>query len=179
LKVGIIEEGRVTRSQVGAPQGAVISPILANAYLHYVYDLWVQRWRRTGATGDMIVVRFADDQIVGFEHEHEAKAFLHYLHERLRAFELALHPEKTRLIRFGRHAAKQRASLGPREGPECRPGATRSRGNGKRGQWPRQLIPAISFTEQSRGLAQASMSQPTSEAHPARLKTPDHSGQAA
>ncbi len=112
LKVGVIEDGRVMRSQVGAPQGAVISPILANVYLHYAYDLWVQRWRQTKATGDMIVVRFADDQIVGFEHEHEAKAFLHDLHERLRAFELALHPDKTRLIRFGRHAAKQRASLG-------------------------------------------------------------------
>ena len=112
LKVGIIEDGRVTRSQVGAPQGAVISPILANAYLHYAYDLWVQRWRQTIATGDMIVVRFADDQIVGFEHEHEAKAFLHDLHERMRAFELALHPDKTRLIRFGRHAAEQRARLG-------------------------------------------------------------------
>jgi RNA-directed DNA polymerase len=112
LKVGIIEDGRVTRSQVGAPQGAVISPILANVYLHYAYDLWVQRWRQTKASGDMIVVRYADDQIVGFEHEHEAKAFLHDLQERLRAFELALHPDKTRLIRFGRHAAKQRASLG-------------------------------------------------------------------
>ena len=112
LKVGIIEDGRVTRGQVGAPQGAVISPILANVYLHYVYDLWVQRWRQTKATGDVIVVRFADDTIVGFEHEHEAKAFLHDLHERLRAFELALHPDKTRLIRFGRHAAKQRARRG-------------------------------------------------------------------
>ena len=112
LKVGIIEDGRVTRSQVGAPQGAVISPILANAYLHYVYDLWVQRWRQTKANGDMIVVRFADDTIVGFEHEHEAKAFLHDLHERMRAFELALHPDKTRLIRFGRHAAEQCARLG-------------------------------------------------------------------
>jgi hypothetical protein len=112
LKVGIIEDGRVTRSQVGAPQGAVISPTLANVYLHYAYDLWVQRWRRTKATGDVIVVRFADDTIVGFEHEHEAKAFLHDLHERLRAFELALHPDKTRLIRFDRHAAEQRAKLG-------------------------------------------------------------------
>jgi RNA-directed DNA polymerase len=112
LKVGIIEDGRVTRSQVGAPQGAVISPTLANVYLHYAYDLWVQRWRSTKATGDMIVVRFADDTIVGFEHEHEAKAFLQDLHERLRSFELALHPDKTRLIRFGRHAAEQRASLG-------------------------------------------------------------------
>ena len=112
LKVGIIEDGRVTRSQVGAPQGAVISPTLANVYLHYVNDLWVQRWRRTKATGDVIVVRYADDQIVGFEHEHEAKAFLHDLHERMRAFELALHPDKTRLIRFGRHAAKQHERRG-------------------------------------------------------------------
>ena len=112
LKVGIIEDGRVTRGKVGAPQGAVISPILANVYLHYVYDLWVQRWRQTKATGDMIVGRFADDTIVGFEHEHEAKAFLQDLHERMREFELALHPDKTRLIRFGRHAAEQRASLG-------------------------------------------------------------------
>jgi len=68
----------------------------------------LQRWRRTKANGDVIVARYADDQIVGFEHEHEAKAFLHDLHERMRAFELALHPDKTRLIRFGRHAAKQR-----------------------------------------------------------------------
>src|SRR5215471_9992193 len=112
LKVGVIEDGRVTRSQVGAPQGAVVSPILANVYLHYAYDLWVQRWRRTKASGDVVVVRFADDQIVGFEHEHEAKAFLQDLHERLREFELALHPDKTRLIRFGRHAATQRARLG-------------------------------------------------------------------
>jgi RNA-directed DNA polymerase len=108
LKVGIIEDGRVTRGQCGAPQGAVISPTLANAYLHYVYDLWVHRWRQTKATGDMIVVRFADDTIVGFEHEHEAKAFLQDLHERMRSFELALHPDKTRLICFGRYAAKQR-----------------------------------------------------------------------
>jgi group II intron reverse transcriptase/maturase len=112
LKVGVIEDGRVTRSQVGAPQGAVVSPILANVYLHYAYDLWVQRWRRTKASGDVVVVRFADDQIVGFEHEHEAKAFLQDLHERLREFELVLHPDKTRLIRFGRNAAKQRARLG-------------------------------------------------------------------
>ena len=94
LKVGIVEDGRVTRSERGAPQGAVISPILANVYLHYVYDLWVHRWRRTKATGDMIVVRYADDTIVGFQHEHEAKAFLHDLQERMREFELALHPDE-------------------------------------------------------------------------------------
>jgi hypothetical protein len=84
---------------------------LANVYLHYVFDLWIHRWRRN-ATGDVIVIRYADDTIVGFQHEHEAKAFLHDLQERMRSFELALHPAKTRLIRFGRHAAKQREKLG-------------------------------------------------------------------
>jgi RNA-directed DNA polymerase len=98
LRVGIIEDGRVTRNQ--------------HVHLHYVYDLWVHRWRRTKATGDLIVVRFADDTIVGFEHERDAKGFLQDLHERMRSFELALHPDKTRLIRFGRYAAKQRARLG-------------------------------------------------------------------
>jgi hypothetical protein len=90
----------------------VISPILANVYLHYVFDLWVHRWRRNKASGDMIVIRYADDTIVGFEHEHEAQAFLDDLKGRMGRFELALHPDKTRLIRFGRHAAKQRERLG-------------------------------------------------------------------
>jgi RNA-directed DNA polymerase len=112
LKVGIVEDGRVTLGTRGAPQGAVISPILANVYLHYVYDLWAHRWRHTKASGDMIVVRYADDTMVGFQHEHEAKAFLHDLQERMRGFELALHPDKTRLIRFGRYAAGQRARRG-------------------------------------------------------------------
>jgi group II intron reverse transcriptase/maturase len=112
LKVGTVEDGRRTRGVCGAPQGAVISPILANAYLHYVFDLWVHRWRLTKAAGDMIVIRYADDSIVGFQHEHEARAFLDDLKERMRKFELALHPDKTRLIRFGRHAAKQRERLG-------------------------------------------------------------------
>jgi len=112
LKVGTVEEGRRTRGVCGAPQGAVISPILANVYLHYVFDLWVHRWRFTKALGDMIVIRYADDSIVGFQHEHEARAFLDDLKERMRKFELALHPDKTRLIRFGRHAAKQREKLG-------------------------------------------------------------------
>jgi group II intron reverse transcriptase/maturase len=111
LKVGITEGGRVIRSERGTPQGAVISPTLANVYLHYVYDLWAHRWRGK-ATGDVIVIRYADDTIVGFQHEHEAEAFLHDLQERMREFELALHPAKTRLIRFGRHAAKQRENLG-------------------------------------------------------------------
>lgn len=90
----------------------MISPILANVYLHCVFDLWVHRWRLTKASGDMIVIRYADDTIVGFQHEHEAQAFLDDLKERMRKFELALHPDKTRLIRFGRHAAKQREKLG-------------------------------------------------------------------
>jgi RNA-directed DNA polymerase len=112
LKVGTVEDGRRTRGVCGAPEGAVISPILANAYLHYVFDLWVHRWRLTKASGDMIVIRYADDSIVGFQHEHEARVFLDDLKERMRKFELALHPDKTRLIRFGRHAAKQREKLG-------------------------------------------------------------------
>jgi group II intron reverse transcriptase/maturase len=109
LKVGTVEDGRRTRGTGGAPQGAVISPILANVYLHYVFDLWAHRWRLTKASGDMIVLRYADDTIVGFQHEHEARTFLDELKERMRLFELALHPDKTRLIRFGRHAAKQHA----------------------------------------------------------------------
>ena len=83
LKVGITEDGLVTRCERGTPQGAVISPILANVYLHYVFDLWTHRWRRN-ATGDVIAIRYADDTIVGFQHEHEAKAFLHDLQERMR-----------------------------------------------------------------------------------------------
>jgi RNA-directed DNA polymerase len=112
LKVGIVEDGRVTRGYRGAPQGAVVSPLLANVYLHYAYDLWVHQWRRTKASGDVIVVRYADDTIVGFEHEREARAFLDDLKERMRMFDLTLHPQKTRLIRFGRHAAEQRAARG-------------------------------------------------------------------
>ncbi len=112
LHAGIVEDGRVTRSERGAPQGAVISPILANVYLHYVYDLWVHRWRRTKASGDMIIIRYADDTIFRFQHKHEAKAFLDDLKERMRAFELALNPDKTRMLRFGRRAVKQREMRG-------------------------------------------------------------------
>jgi group II intron reverse transcriptase/maturase len=112
LKVGITEDGQVTRSSRGTPQGAVISPILANIYLHYVFDLWSDAWRRKKASGDVIVIRYADDIVLGFQHEREAQAFLSDLRERMREFELALHPDKTRLIRFGRHAAEQRRRLG-------------------------------------------------------------------
>jgi group II intron reverse transcriptase/maturase len=112
LKVGTQEEGRNERSERGAPQGAVVSPTLANVYLHYVFDLWTHAWRRKKAQGDVIVVRYADDIVLGFEHEHEARAYLQDLQERLRAFELELHPEKTRLIRFGRTAIAERERQG-------------------------------------------------------------------
>jgi len=113
LKVGVVtKEGRIERSMRGAPQGAVVSPTLANVYLHYALDLWAHRWRQNKARGDVIIIRYADDFIAGFQHEHEARAFLQDLHERLREFELALHPAKTRLIRFGRFAAEQRKKRG-------------------------------------------------------------------
>ncbi len=119
LKVGITEGTQVTRSSRGAPQGAVISPILANIYLHYVFDLWSHAWRRKKASGAVIIIRYADDTVLGFQYEREARAFLQDSQARLRKFELALHPKKTRLIRFGRHAAEQRKRLGQGK-PETR-----------------------------------------------------------
>jgi RNA-directed DNA polymerase len=112
LKVGILEDGVVTVSDRGTGQGAVISPLLANVYLHYVLDLWAERWRRREATGDMIIVRYADDFIVGFQHEADARRFLDTMRERLQEFALSLHPEKTRLIEFGRRAAENRKRHG-------------------------------------------------------------------
>jgi len=111
-KAGIAEAGQIKPSSRGAPQGAVISPILANIYLHYVFDLWAHRWRHKAASGDVIIIRYADDIVVGLQHEHEARTFLQDLQTRMRKFELALHPDKTRLIRFGRHAAEQCRRLG-------------------------------------------------------------------
>jgi len=96
----------------GRDKGAVISPLLANIYLHYVLDLYAERWRRREAAGDMIIVRYADDFIVGFQHESDAKRFLDALRERLAEFALSLHPEKTRLIEFGRYAAQNRKRRG-------------------------------------------------------------------
>src|SRR5215204_5608905 len=112
LKAGVLEDGIVTVSEQGTGQGAVISPLLANIYLHYVLDLWVERWRRREATGDVIIVRYADDFIVGFEHEADACRFLEAMRQRLEEFALSLHPEKTRLIEFGRHAAENRTRRG-------------------------------------------------------------------
>jgi RNA-directed DNA polymerase len=102
LNAGVLEDGKKTQSEVGTIQGGSISPLLANIYVHYVFDRWVQRWRRTQAKGHMMVVRFADDFIVGFEHREEAEQFLAELRERLAQFGLDLHPEKTRLLQFGR-----------------------------------------------------------------------------
>ena len=103
LKAGVLEEGRLIETTEGTPQGSGASPLLANVYLHDVYDLWVQQWRKRHATGDIIVVRYADDTIVGFQHRHDAERFLIDLKERLAQFALTLHPDKTRLIEFGRY----------------------------------------------------------------------------
>ena len=112
LQAGVLEDGIVTVSDIGTGQGSVISPLLANVYLHYVFDLWAARWRRREAKGAMILVRYADDIVVGFEHEAEARRFQEALRGRLEAFGLRLHPDKTRLIEFGRHAAANRARRG-------------------------------------------------------------------
>src|SRR5882672_4653990 len=112
LKAGVFEEGVVTESEDGTPQGASVSPLLANIYLHYVFDLWAQQWRKRRATGDMTIVRFADDAVLGFEHEAEARSFLEELRARFAEFSLSLHPDKTRLIEFGRHAAANREKRG-------------------------------------------------------------------
>ena len=112
LRAGVSEDGEWSKTEVGTPQGAVISPLLANIYLHYVFDLWANRWRRHDASGDMIVVRYADDIVLGFEHRRDAERFLAAWKERLAAFGLELHPDKTRLIEFGRDAADQRKARG-------------------------------------------------------------------
>src|SRR5207245_6898882 len=93
-----LEEVTVNGEEKGTGQGSVISPLLANVYLHYVFDLWAERWRRREAAGDMIIVRYADDTVIGFEHEADARRFWDAMRERLREFSLSLHPDKTRLI---------------------------------------------------------------------------------
>jgi len=112
LKAGVLEDGVVTVSEMGTGQGSVISPLLANIYMHYVFDLWAHRWRRREAQGDVVIVRYADDFVVGFEYEDDARRFWDALRARLEEFALSLHPDKTRLIEFGRHAADRRARAG-------------------------------------------------------------------
>jgi RNA-directed DNA polymerase len=115
LKAGVIEDGAWQSTDRGTPQGAVISPLLANIYLHYAYDLWVAQWRRRHSRGAMIVVRYADDTVVGFEHKADAERFLAELRTRTAEFALELHPDKTRLIEFGRFAAANRAARGEKK----------------------------------------------------------------
>jgi RNA-directed DNA polymerase len=112
LKAGVLEDAKVKVNEQGTAQGSVISPLLANIYLHYVFDLWAESWRQREATGDMIIVRYADDFIVGFEQEIDARRFLDALRERMGKFALSLHSAKTRLIEFGRFAAANRTRRG-------------------------------------------------------------------
>lgn len=112
LRAGVMEDGQWQPTEEGSPQGAVISPLLANIYLHYAFDLWVQQRRRKEVRGSMVVVRFADDIVAGFEHEEEAEAFLADVADRLGQFGLNLHPGKSRRIEFGRHAAARRKAAG-------------------------------------------------------------------
>lgn len=112
VSAGVIEDGTWTADEQGAPQGASASPLLANVYLHYVLDLWARQWRSRDARGDMVFVRFAGDFVAGFEHQADAQRFLSDLRERFAKFCLELHPDKTRLIEFGRHAAPRRAARG-------------------------------------------------------------------
>jgi RNA-directed DNA polymerase len=107
LKAGVIEDGAWSASEEGSPQGATSSPLLANVYLHYVFDLWAQQWRRRHARGDVLIVRYADDVVLGFQHRSDAERFQRDLAQRLARFRLGLNAEKTRLIRCGRFAARQ------------------------------------------------------------------------
>jgi group II intron reverse transcriptase/maturase len=115
LKAGVMEEGQVRDSDLGTPQGGVVSPLLANVYLHYVFDLWTIAWRRDCAKGQMYFVRYADDIVTMFEREEDSKRYWHDLNERMIAFGLQLHPDKTRLIEFGRKAASNRARKGQKK----------------------------------------------------------------
>jgi len=117
LRAGVLEQGKWTESEQGTPQGGSASPLLANVYLHYVFDLWAEAWRRKTARGDIVVVRFADDIVIGFQVRAEAERFLAELKERVQKFGLELHPEKTRLLEFGRFAARDRERRGE-EKPE-------------------------------------------------------------
>jgi hypothetical protein len=115
LNAGVLEDGKRTTSEEGAVQGGSISPLLANVYLHYVFDPWARRWRSQPGRGEVIIVRYADDAVVGFEHERDAHAFLADLRERFAQFGLELHPDKTRILEFGRYAAANRARRGERK----------------------------------------------------------------
>src|SRR5213076_1503793 len=112
LKAGVLEDGEWSETEKGTPQRAVISPLLANVYLHYVFDLWAHQWRRREAQGNVIVVRYADDIVAGFEHEADARRFWDAMRTRFEQFGLELHGDKTRLLEFGRFAAGRRKQRG-------------------------------------------------------------------
>lgn len=112
LKAGVLEEGKWSETEIGTPQGGVISPLLANIYLHYVLDLWVESWRKRSARGEVYIVRYADDFVMGFQHKDDATRFLEALKKRMAEFGLEIHEDKTRLIEFGRFAIKDRAARG-------------------------------------------------------------------
>lgn len=136
LKAGVLEKGEWKETEVGTPQGAVASPLLANIYLHYAFDLWVNQWRQKQAKGDVIIVRYADDAVLGFQHRQEADLFLEQLRERMRKFGLELHAEKTRLIEFGRFAEDNRKRRGEGK-PETFDflGFTHNCGKTRKGNW--------------------------------------------
>ena len=134
LKAGVLDEGQRIQSEQGTGQGGSISPLLANLYLHYGFDLWTQRWRKKHARGDVVVVRYADDVVVGFEHREEAERFLTELRERFSQFGLELHPDKTRLLPFGRQADRQwRNGRGDKPGTFNFLGFTHSCGKTRKG----------------------------------------------
>lgn len=112
LAAGVLEDGKVSTTREGTPQGATISPLLANVFMHYVFDLWAQHWRKHVARGEVVVVRYADDFVLGFQHEGDAVRFRTDLQRRLERFGLEVHPDKTRLLRFGRYAEEQRRERG-------------------------------------------------------------------
>ena len=120
LKAGVMEEGEWKDTEMGTPQGSVVSPLLANIYLHYVFDLWVDAWRKKCARGDVVVVRYADDTVLGFQHRADADRFLKEFRERLGKFGLELHPDKTRRIEFGRFAEDQPETERRREARDVR-----------------------------------------------------------
>lgn len=112
LRAGVSEDGRWSKTRVGTPQGSVISPVLANIYLHYVLDLWVNKWRRSKAQGEVIIVRYADDFVMGFQYRKDAECFMHEMQSRFGKFGLEINQDKTRLIEFGRFASSNRAKRG-------------------------------------------------------------------
>ncbi len=136
LNAGVLEDGKRMVSEIGSVQGGSISPLLANIYLHYVVDLWIEQWRRKQAKGDVVVVRFADDFVAGFQHRKEAEQRLEDWRERFSKFGLKLHSEKTRLIEFGRFAAPDRKARGQGKPETCNfLGFTHGCGTDQRGKF--------------------------------------------